>query len=130
MSNESLSIALIGAGRTGTPLLKDLMQYSYIRILGVADIDAESPGMRLAKDQGIACYTQPMQLVKAVGEVDILVEVSGDRQLKSEIKAYYEETNNRKTLIMHDLIARLLISLCDRSPHLVPSFHPDDEGIG
>jgi hypothetical protein len=31
---------------------------------------------------------------------------------------------------MHDMIASLLISLCDRSPHLIPSFHPEDEGIG
>lgn len=125
-----LSIALIGAGRTGTPLLKDLMQYDYIQVLGVADIDPESPGMRLARDQGVACFTEPMELVKAVGEVDILVEVSGDQDLKAKIKAHYEQTANRKTLIMHDLIARLIISLCDRSPTLVPSFHPEDQGIG
>jgi len=130
MTQQTLSIALIGAGRTGTPLLKDLMQYSYIKVLGVADIDAESPGMRLAKDKGIPCFTQPMDLVREVGEVDILIEVSGDLELKTRIKTYFEETGNRKTLIMHDLIARLLISLCDRSPHLVPSFHPEDEGIG
>ncbi|MFK7160684.1 hypothetical protein V6U78_06500 [Marinospirillum sp. MEB164] len=125
-----LSIALIGAGRTGTPLLKDLMQYDYIQVLGVADIDSESPGMRLARDQGVACFTEPMELVKAVGEVDILVEVSGDPELKAKIKTHYEQTANRKTLIMHDLIARLIISLCDRSPTLVPSFHPEDQGIG
>ncbi|MDR9469098.1 hypothetical protein [Marinospirillum sp.] len=130
MTHQTLSIALIGAGRTGTPLLKDLMQYSYIEIVGVADIDSDSPGMRLAKDKSIPCFTQPMDLVREAGEVDILVEVSGDRSLKNTIKAYYEETGNRKTLIMHDLIARLLISLCDRSPHLIPSFHPEDEGIG
>lgn len=128
--NQQLSIAVIGAGRTGTPLLKDLLQYDYIQLLGVADIDPGSPGMQLAKSKGIACYTDPMQLVEAAGSVDILVEVSGDQQLKGRIKSYYEQTGNRKTLIMHDLIARLLISLCDQSPTLVPSFHPQDQGIG
>lgn len=128
--NQQLSIAVIGAGRTGTPLLKDLLQYDYIQLLGVADIDPDSPGMQLAESQGIACYTDPMRLVEDAGSVDILVEVSGDQQLKGRIKSHYEQTGNRKTLIMHDLIARLVISLCDKSPTLVPSFHPQDQGIG
>jgi len=128
--SQTLSIALIGAGRTGTPLLQDLLQYNYIKILAVADIDSASPGMQLAKNHQIPCFTDPMELVKAVKEVDILVEVSGDLKLKERIKNHYEETGNRKTLIMHDLIARLLISLCSRSPELTPSFHPEDQGIG
>ena len=127
---ETLSIALIGAGRTGTPLLRDLMQYGYVQVLGVADQDAESPGMRLAQKHGIPCYNDPLELVGAVGEVDILVEVSGDRDVKGKIKHHYEQTGNRSTLIVHDLLARLMISLSDRSPQLVPSFHPEDRGIG
>lgn len=128
--SQILSIALIGAGRTGTPLLQDLLKYDYINILGVADVDSQSPGMQLAAEQNIPCFTDPMALVKAAEQVDILVEVSGDLQLKERIKSYYEETNNRKTLIMHDLIARLLISLCSGSSELTASFHPEDQGIG
>lgn len=127
---ETLTIALIGAGRTGTPLLEDLLQYSYIQVLGIADQDAGSPGMQLAKDKKIPCYQDPMKLVSDVGEVDILVEVSGDRTLKGKIKEHYEQTNNRTTMIVHDLLARLMISLSDRSDYLVPSYHPDDKGIG
>lgn len=128
--SKTLSIALIGAGRTGTPLLQDLLKYDYINILGVADVDSKSPGMLLAAEHTIPCFTDPMELVKAVNTVDILVEVSGDLKLKEQIKSHYEATNNRKTLIMHDLIARLLISLCSHSPELTASFHPDDQGIG
>lgn len=128
--SQTLSIALIGAGRTGTPLLQDLLQYNYIKILAVADVDPTSPGMQLAENHQIPCFTDPMALVKAVEEVDILVEVSGDLKLKEQIKSLYEQTGNRKTLIMHDLIARLLISLCSRSPELIASFHPEDQGIG
>ena len=131
MSNtETLTLALIGAGRTGTPLLRDLMDYSYVQVLGVADQDENSPGMQLARNQSIPRYRDPMELVQQVGEVDILIEVSGDKGLKGRIKQYYEQTGNRKTLIVHDLLARLMISLSDRSPHLVPSLHPEDQGIG
>lgn len=128
--SESLSIAIIGAGRTGTPLLRDLLQYDYIQLVGVADRVTQSPGMQLAREHEIPCYTDPMDLVQAVGNVDILVEVSGDPALKPQIKQHYEETDNRHTLIMHDLIARLIISLCDKRDHLIPTQHPDDAGIG
>lgn len=128
--SDQVSIALIGAGRTGTPLLKDLLAYPYIQVLGVADVDMNSPGMQLAREHHLACYQEPMQMVREVGEVDILVEVSGDTKLKHQIKQYYEQTDNHHTIIMHDLIARLIISLCDRAPALVPTHHPEDEGIG
>lgn len=128
--SQNISIAVIGAGRTGTPLLHDLLQYDYIRVLGVADLDPESPGMLLAHERLIPCFTDPMAMVEAVGAVDILVEVSGDRSLKAKIKQHFETQGNRHTIIMHDLIARLVISLCGRSPTLAPAFHPGDEGIG
>lgn len=128
--SQTLSIAVIGAGRTGTPLLRDLLQYDYIRVLGVADLDPDSPGMQLARERDIPCYTEPMAMVDAVGAVDILVEVSGDRGLKARIKQHFEVSGNRHTIIMHDLVARLVISLCDRSPTLAPALHPDDAGIG
>ena len=128
--SQGISIAVIGAGRTGTPLLRDLLQYDYIRVLGVADLDLQSPGMALARERQIPCFGDPLAMVEAVGEVDILVEVSGDLGLKARIKQYYESHGNRHTIIMHDRIARLVISLCDRSPTLAPSFHPNDAGIG
>ena len=131
MSNtETLTVALIGAGRTGTPLLRDLLDYSYVQVLGVADQQESSPGMQLARDYSIPCYQDPMELVQEIGEVDILVEVSGDKGLKGRIKQHYVNTGNSRTIIVHDLLARLMISLSDRSPFLVPSFHPEDKGIG
>jgi predicted homoserine dehydrogenase-like protein len=128
--SQNISIAVIGAGRTGSPLLSELLQYDYIQVLGVADLDPESTGMTLARERQIPCFLDPLEMVEAVGEVDILVEVSGDRELKAKIKQRYETTGNRHTIILHDLVARLVISVCTRSPILVPARHPDDHGIG
>lgn len=128
--SQNISIAVIGAGRTGSPLLRELLQYDYIQVRGVADLDPDSTGMTLAREHQIPCFSDSISMVEAVGEVDILIEVSGDRELKAKIKQHYETTGNRHTIILHDLVARLVISLCDRSPTLVPSRHPDDHGIG
>jgi len=127
---DSVSVALIGAGRTGTPLLQELFNYPYVTFAGVADLNDQAEGMALAREKGIATFTDPMSLVALGEEIDILVEVSGDTSLKKQIKDAFEKSGNRHTLIMHDLIARLFISVCTRQQDMIPSLHPDDIGVG
>jgi len=127
---DAVSVALIGAGRTGTPLLKEMVKYSYLNIVGVADLNPDAEGMAIAKANGLFTTTDPVALISKGEEIDILVEVSGDKSLKKVIKDYFQNTNNRKTIIMHDLIARVFISMTSQQKQLIPSFHPDDVGVG
>ena len=127
---DSVSVALIGAGRTGSPLLKEMLKDSYINIVGVADLDASAEGMTLAGEKGLFTTTDPIKLIDKGEEIDILVEVSGDASLKKVIKDEFQKSGNRKTIIMHDLIARLFISMTTGQQELIPSFHPDDVGVG
>lgn len=127
---DSITVALIGAGRTGGPLLAELVKYPYVTIIGVADLNPASDGVALAKSKGIYTTTDPMELVAKDASIDILVETSGDVALKQAIKDRFEASGNKRTIIMHDLIARLFISVCTQQTDLVPSFHPQDVGIG
>ncbi len=128
--SDKINIALIGAGRTGTPLLKEMLKYSYLNIIGVADLDATAEGMKIAAENGISTTTVPVDLINKGDAIDILVEVSGDLSLKKVIKDYLQKTDNKKTIIMHDLIARLFISMTTQQSELIPSLHPEDVGVG
>jgi predicted homoserine dehydrogenase-like protein len=128
--SEKVNVALIGAGRTGTPLLKELLKYPYVNIIGVADLSADAEGMKLAEDNGVFATTDPISLISKGGQIDILIEVSGDVTLKRVIKDYFQNTENKKTIIMHDLIARLFISMISGQKKLIPTLHPGDVGIG
>lgn len=128
--SDKVRIAMIGAGRTGTPLLKEFLKYAYIEIVGVADVNQKAVGVRLARKEGIFTTDKPMDLIKKNADIDILIEVSGDKDLKKKIKEYLKKSKNKKTIIMHDLIARIFISVCTQKKKLIPSFHPDDLGIG
>lgn len=128
--SEKVRVALIGAGRTGTPLLRELLNYPYVEFVGVADLNPAAEGLRLAAERGIFTTSEPMVLAARGEEIDVLVEVSGDPELKRKIKEAYEKSGNKRTIILHDLIARLFMSVCTRQTELVPSFHPHDVGIG
>jgi len=127
---DKVKVGLIGAGRTGTPLLKEFLKYTYVEIIGVADINEKAQGIKLAVSKGIFTTTKPMDLVKRSADIDILIEVSGDMKLKKKIKEYFAKSKNKKTIIMHDLTARLFISMTTKKIKLIPGFHLDDIGIG
>lgn len=127
---EKITIALIGGGRTGTPLLKELIKYPYVTIVGVADKDPKAPSIKLAAKNNILTTGNAMDLIKRSAEIDILIEVTGDTRLKKNIKAALAKAGNKRTIIMHDLIARLLTSVCSGKKTLAKSLHPKDVGIG
>ncbi|MHB8846275.1 MAG: hypothetical protein ACYC7L_16195 [Nitrospirota bacterium] len=125
-----VKVALIGAGRSGTPLLKQLMKYKFIKIVGVADRKEKAAGIRMAAEKKIFTTTDAMELMKKGKTIDILIDVTGDMNLKKKIKDHLLKSKNTRTIIMHDLIARLFISMSAKKTALVPSFHPRDVGVG
>ncbi len=127
---NTLKVALIGAGRTGTPLLKELLKYRYIKLVGVADRNDKAPGIKLAAKKKIYTAADPMALLRKNKNIDILIDVTGDAKLKKNVKDFLATSGNSKTIIMHELIARLFISVSTRKSSLTPSFHPKAVGIG
>ncbi|MHB8049889.1 MAG: hypothetical protein ACYDHQ_01555 [Coriobacteriia bacterium] len=130
MPGETVRVAVVGGGRTGTPLLEALSGLPYITISGVADSDPNSPGARFAQERGIF-YTEYASVLGAkADEIDLIIEVSGDADVKPALKDAFRAQGNTGTIIVHDLVARLIMTLASESDTLAPSFHPEDRGIG
>lgn len=108
---KKIRIALIGAGETGTPLLKQLLSAAFVQMVGVADLDNEMPGMKLAREHGVATTNDFMTLVGLDDAVDIVIDVTGVAKVRDQLRRYLQETGNHHTIIMHELIAVLLMSL-------------------
>ena len=130
MGDDKVRIALVGGGRTGTPLLEQFLARPYVEVVGVADVDPECPAAEIARANGIFFTTDALLFAAKGDEIDLLIEVSGDPSVKRRLKDAFINEGNRHTIIMHDLVARLMISMISGSETLVPSVHPDDEGIG
>lgn len=128
--DKRVQMAVIGAGRAGSAILGELLKLNYVCVIGVADADPEAEGLKIAKQHNVPVFAEPMQLVEKNEEIDILVEVSGDVLIKQDIKDYFSRVGNRKTIIMHNLVSRLLLSLASGGSDLAPDYHPNDIGIG
>lgn len=127
---DMVRIAIVGGGRTGAPLIEDLLKRPYVKLVGIADVDADSPGARLAKANDIFFTDDAMVFATNGHEIDLLIEVSGDATVKRRLKDAFIKEGNRHTIIMHDLIARLVMTMVTNADELVASVHPDDVGVG
>lgn len=129
MVDNIVSVALVGGGRTGGPLLEALLALPYVRVVGVADRDASSPGAELARARGIFLTPHADVLAAKAQEIDLIIEVSGDPNVKPALKSAFRAQGNSDTIIVHDLVARLLMTLAIGSDSLAPTFHPQDTGV-
>lgn len=127
---DIIRVAVVGAGRTGTPLIQRLLELDYVELVGVADKNLDSPGMLLAREKGVFCVQYPDVLVAKGEELDAIIDVTGDPGLKPALREAFIAQNNRKTVIVNDLIARFILSLATNADELVRTYHPNDNGLG
>ncbi|MFC5359845.1 oxidoreductase [Azospirillum himalayense] len=125
MAKDIFRIAVIGAGETGTPLLTQLLDAPFVEILGVADLDAEAPGMRLARARGVATTTDFMDLARLGEAVDVLIDVTGVPKVREALRQHMQDSGNSHTLIVHEMVVQLMLSLL--SGRLVQLKHEVEE---
>lgn len=127
--SDIVKVALIGCGRTGEPLLRELLKHKYINVMGIADINENSAGMRFARSKKIPVTANFLDLAKKGEKIDMIIDVSGDEKVRKALKAHYKKSKNKHTIIIHELIARLIVSMSQRLDKLIKTHHPHIKGI-
>jgi predicted homoserine dehydrogenase-like protein len=108
---NTIRIGVVGAGETGTPLLRELLSAAFVDVVGVADLDPEAPGMALARTHGCATFDDAMDVAELGDGVDIIIDTTGVPEVRDRLRTQMQDSGNRHTIIMHELIAVLLMSL-------------------
>ena len=122
---QGFRIAIIGAGETGTPLLKQLLTSPFVTVVGVADLDLSMPGIQTAREFGVVVTDNFMELAEMGEHVDVIIDVTGVPKVRETLRKHMVDTGNTRTLIMHERIALLMMSLS--AGRLVGSKHGHQE---
>lgn len=111
MPNEVFRVAVVGAGETGTPLLRKLLAAPFVELVGVADLDGDAPGMQLARHRNIMTTTNALDLAALGESLDVLIDVTGVTAVREGLRKAMQDTGNHHTLIMHEKVVQLMLSL-------------------
>ncbi|HET6370237.1 MAG TPA: sigma 54-interacting transcriptional regulator, partial [Nitrospiria bacterium] len=98
-------VAIIGAGRGGTALIEILHKDPLVRIVGIADVNRDAPGIDVARRLKISTTTDFRQLLS--DDVDIVIDVTGSRSVRDaleEIKGRVEVIGGLSAKFMWQLI--------------------------
>ncbi|MEK7273562.1 MAG: Gfo/Idh/MocA family oxidoreductase, partial [Nitrospirota bacterium] len=74
------NVAIIGAGRGGTALMEIFANDPLVQIVGIAEVNAQAPGVALAKQLQIP-VTRDYRKLLAMERVDLVIDVSGDAEV-------------------------------------------------
>lgn len=112
---EKIRIGVVGAGETGTPLLRTLLDAKFVELVGVADLKDDMPGMQLARERGVRTTNDFMDLARLGSAVDIIIDVTGVPKVREQLRQFFQDSGNQHTILMHELIAILMMSLSNGS---------------
>ncbi|MBV8680742.1 MAG: oxidoreductase [Aquitalea sp.] len=102
---------MIGAGVTGTPLLRQLLDAPFVEMVGVADLDLSLPGITLARERGVPVTSNFIEIAEQGDQVDVIIDVTGSRKVREDLRRFMQFSGNSHTVIVHERIALLMMSL-------------------
>ncbi|NMB01178.1 MAG: hypothetical protein GX971_06615 [Firmicutes bacterium] len=102
-------LGIIGGGPGGADLLKTFLDVEGVRIIGIADLNPNSPGILLAKQKRIFTTTDLNDLVKVPGK-KILFDATGHPQVARQLASIADET----TIVVSPEVAKLIWEMVDR----------------
>ncbi len=103
-----IRMVIVGAGKGGTSLLPIFYADKDIEIVGVADINLESEGIKLARKLGISVSNDFKRLINTTS-VDLIVDVSGNPEVTNQIN----EIKTPRMELIGGLSAKLLWNLVE-----------------
>jgi len=101
-----MRIAIVGAGQGGSAVLHALRADPEIQVVGITDVNPDAPGLKLARESGIAVS----ESIASLPSYDLVINVTGSRQISEQIRRCLPDNaeiiEGNSTRLFCDQIAR------------------------
>lgn len=106
-------VFIVGAGIGGTMLIKRFVQMKSIQIVGVADINVNAPGMKIARKFGIQTGTDFSQMLSE--DIEVLIEATGAPEVFQQLL----KAKPKYSIVIPGTMAKFMMSLVQDKEELI-----------
>lgn len=118
-----MRIAIVGAGQGGTSLLRVLTGLREVQVVGIADINAEAPGLKLARQMGMYATTELARLQEKPH--DVVIEATGSQRVQEILR----QNKREGTIIIESQVAKLMMLLVRGKESIIDELHQQSEAL-
>ncbi|MEK7813858.1 MAG: sigma-54-dependent Fis family transcriptional regulator, partial [Candidatus Desantisbacteria bacterium] len=84
--NSREYVVIIGGGRRGAAILETLKNDEEVKIVGVLDVNEDTPGIKLAKRLNIPTDVDFVKFIKKRKRIDVVFNATGECYIDEKIK--------------------------------------------
>jgi homoserine dehydrogenase len=112
MSNK-IKIAILGLGNVGQAFAEHMLERIQeggmpIEIVGVAHRHLDSPVALGFQQNGVPVFQDALEITSLGDKVDIIFDLTGNDDLRRNLRQVLQQTGNRHTVIAPEVFAKLL----------------------
>lgn len=117
---DKIKVALLGLGSVGEDFAEAFLEMIQeggkpVEIAAVAHRHQDSAVALGFKQNGVPVFENALGVIELGESIDIIFDLTGDKNTRSELRKSLQETNNRHTVIAPEMIAKLLWMFVDDS---------------
>lgn len=112
MANK-IKVAILGLGSVGEVFSENFLekiqeQHANVEIVAVATRHLDSPIALGFAHSNVPVFDDALKVIDMVENIDIIFDLTGNADLRQELRNKLQSTNNRHTVIAPEVFARLL----------------------
>ena len=119
--SSNIKVALLGLGEIGQEFAENFLmiiqeQQKPVEIVAVHDQDLDSPVVLGFSQSGVRVLDKALDVIDLGDPVDVIFDLTGDSELRSQLRQQLAASGNRHTVLAPEVIAQLIWLFFDTEP--------------
>jgi methyl-accepting chemotaxis protein len=115
---------IVGGGNGGAAMLRAFKGVADVKIIGIADINEDAVGIKLAREMGISTYSDFLQMLNIPG-IEVIIDVTGVQAVREKIEA----NMSPDTLLAEAKVAKMMWALANNKDGMLAELNEQAQSL-
>ncbi len=119
-----IHLGIVGAGKGGSAVLRATHGLPDVKVVGIADLNENAPGIKLARELGVRTFQDSLELLRQP-RLEIVIEATGNPKVQELLYSNKRE----ETTIVDAHVARLMMTMVDAKEDMIKELHAQAQNL-